>query len=490
MSSSTRQVINDYLSEHDLELPIAGSVREFCRDLASDHEFTANAFRHMYYRMLDEIEEEDKEEPKATPEVDEEPPSNPLGVSTLERDYFYNEINDLYLVWLPHRPKTLQVEGDTVREMKRAYSAMPSGYDTINEICQRFGWRRKDFQAFKQIMGWTHDQDPYTDEEHASTPTPDLVADYASRKRGEFERELRKKEWAETVDKAKKWEAWKRQTLDPFRGYVSENPPRSRNQVPLINPDRAPDPFMAVFSPSDAHLHKACADGRGFADARQDLLDTTDDLIARVAKTGNPDRVVLVLGNDWFHIDNAQGGTTAQTPQDVDGLPGPKLIWQCYELASEVIDRLRTFGNVDVVIVPSNHGEWSDYHMHSGLRFGYRNQPDVSILYDASPRQYIDYGNNVVGLEHGDGAKPDDLPLIMAKEKRELWGKTEYSYWLTGHNHHLKEIDCGAIVMQAPSIAGKDRWHNKKGFVLSERANICYLFDRDKGHTDRMISIA
>ena len=485
---AVKQIILDYIEDHDLDLPFDG-VRATCREIAAECDHSASTISRTYYRMLDQKDQGRSGDRDRAPEPDEEPPDSPLGVSSLERDYFYNELNDLYLVWLPHRPKTLQVEGEIVREMKRAYSEMPGGYDTINEICQRFGWRRKDFQAFKRIMGWTHDQDPYTDEEHASTPTPDLVQDYAARKRGEFERQLRKQEWQQAVDDAQKWRKFQRQRLDPLADYVSDHPPRPREEIDTIG-RISPNPYLAVFSPADAHLHKQWKDGQGFERVRSDLLATTDDLCERVLLRGRPDQVAVVLGNDWWHVDTPAGTTTAGTPQDTDGLPGPDMVAQGYEVAAEIIDRLRQLADsVRVVIVPSNHGEWSDYHLHAGLRFGYRDHDDVEITGTADHRQYIEYGENLIGLEHGDGPKEDDLPMIMATEQRKAWGDTSRHYWLTAHRHQIKETDCGAIVMQAPSLAGHDRWHDKQGYVISQRANVCYLFDRDRGHTDRLLAI-
>jgi len=484
MSRTAREILEQHIEENGISIPISGSIRAFCRDLAADHEQTANAFRHMYYSMIEEKEQAEEEEE----EIAEPPPMSAQGLRRLDRDYFYNDLNDLYMIFLPDLG-TVQVEGEAIRSMKRAYSSHVGNGETINEIAQRFGWRRRDFHNLKTAMGWVHDEDPYTDEEHAGRSLDDRLTDFASLQRAEFERAQRKKEWKGIVDEAKEYRALKENTIVPLARFVAENPPRKDRDI-IAPLDPSDDPFMAVFSPSDAHLHKFSKDGHGFDQAKRDLLSSTETLIARVEKKGAPNRVVLVLGNDWFHVDTSQGQTTAGTPQDLDGNPGAPMVTQCYEVAAEMIDRLRSLGgSVDVVIVPSNHGEWSDYHLHAGLRFGYRDIDSVQILGDMRPRQYLTYGKNIIGLEHGDGAKATDLPLIMAKECREEWGRALYSYWLTGHRHHLKEIDCGAVVMQAPSIARTDRWHDKRGYVLSERANICYLFDPGRGHTDRMIAI-
>jgi hypothetical protein len=494
---SAVEVLREYFTAHNIQLPLSDdvSITELTEEIAKNVTHAATTLRRAYYKLLvaegitnDEEPEQQPEEPGGATVDGEEPPNEPQGVVELKRDYFYNELDDVYVVYLSHIG-WLPVQGETIREMKRRYSVMPAGYDTINQIATAFGWRRKDFERLKTVLGWTHDQDPYTDEEHASIPTPELVQDYASIKRGEFERQVRKKEWAETVKDAKSWREWKDHVIDPLGEFIIKNPPRGRSSIPTIEKPAAYK-YMAVLSPSDAHLHKACIDGRGFKEAREDLIATTEDLLERLVIRGTPERLVLILGNDWFHIDNVQGGTSAQTPQDIDGIPDGRMVAQGWDTAVEIIDLVRSLGPVEVMIVPSNHGRWSDFHLHAGLRLGYRNTPDV-FIHGVNPkeRQYIKYGLNLIGVEHGDGPKATDLPLIMAKEKRKEWGQVKHTYWLTGHRHHLKEIDCGSIVMQAPSLAGKDRWHNKKGYVLSERANICYVFDRNRGHLDRLISV-
>ena len=55
--------------------------------------------------------------------------------------------------------------------------------DKINEICRTFGIRRDWFMEMKSILGWTHDSEPFTDEEVQSRPQEDMVKDVLQMKK-------------------------------------------------------------------------------------------------------------------------------------------------------------------------------------------------------------------------------------------------------------------------------------------------------------------
>jgi hypothetical protein len=272
--------------------------------------------------------------------------------------------------------------------------------------------------------------------------------------------------------------------LDPIADHVVDNPPARK--VPQIEGDRRD--YMAVLTPADLHFGKLGVDGYDMDEASRLVKGTTERILQRMVQHGRPDKIVVTLGHDWWHVDNPQGATTSGTPQDVDGMPRD-IIGAGYDLAVEVIDLVRQFGPVEVRVVPSNHGEWSDYHTIHGLRLGYRNVSDVNVVCENSPRQYIEYGNCLVGLEHGDGARESDLPIIMANEQDQSWSECRWRYFLTGHKHHQYERDRGVVIMQAPSLSGEDRYHDKEGYVTSDRGNVAYLFDKERGHNDRMMEM-
>ena len=72
----------------------------------------------------------------------------------------------------------------------------------------------------------------------------------------------------------------------------------------------------------------------------------------------------------------------------------------------------------DVVHSMSNHDYQSGFHLAHSLKSWFRNTKDVTFDISVAHRKYYKYGSNLIGLEHGDGAKMDKLPMLMANENR------------------------------------------------------------------------
>jgi hypothetical protein len=79
-------------------------------------------------------------------------------------------------------------------------------------------------------------------------------------------------------------------------------------------------------------------------------------------------------------------------------------------------------------------------------------------------RKYFKYGQNLLGFSHGDGARPEDMPLLMATESQD-WVSCPHRYIYLHHIHHKKIIrfkagqDYGGIPVEfLRSGAGSDRW--------------------------------
>ena len=221
---------------------------------------------------------------------------------------------------------------------------------------------------------------------------------------------------------------------------------------------------------------------RVYKNALRDLLDRSAGF--------NIDKILIPIGNDFFHIDNGTNTTTSGTPQDVDGrlekiveVGFMSLVW-CVELALSI----PTVETVEVLRVPANHDWVTSMFLARELRSWYRHCDRVQVDISPLARKCRLYGENALGFTHGNEEKHADLPILMASEYRNIWAQARYSEIHVGHWHKAKELRTmpletygGVGVRFLMSLSGVDAWHYRRGFTLSQRAAECYLWGRGPG---------
>ena len=251
--------------------------------------------------------------------------------------------------------------------------------------------------------------------------------------------------------------------------FISEHAPK----YPKIKREKGK--HLLVINPADIHIGKyasAKETGEEYNSkiAVERVLKGVKGIINK-SKGFSIDRVLFCIGNDILHTDNTTGGTTKGTHQNTDG-----LFWQHYEIALqlyvECVEMLRMVAPVDCVHSMSNHDYMSGFHLAQALKSWFRNTDDVSVDAGISNRKYYKYGSNLIGLEHGDGAKMENLPLLMAQERPKLWSETKFRYWFLHHVHHKIKykwlsnkdyIGVSVEYLRSPSVS--DNWHHRKGYV-------------------------
>ena len=254
---------------------------------------------------------------------------------------------------------------------------------------------------------------------------------------------------------------------------------------------------LLVINPADIHIgkyanHLETADGYNVEIACMRVLEGLEGLMAK-AEGFEVDRVLFCIGNDILHIDNVYNTTTAGTNQDVDG-----KWWEHFEVALALyvkcVEMLREIAPVDVIHSMSNHDYQSGFHLAHALKSWFRNDVEVSFDISVAHRKYYQYGKNLIGLEHGDGAKMDNLPLLMAQEKPKMWSETKYRYWYLHHLHHKvkhKWRDAkdfiGVTVEYMRSPSGTDSWHSRKGYVGVPKAVEGFLHEKTSGQVARLV---
>ena len=275
--------------------------------------------------------------------------------------------------------------------------------------------------------------------------------------------------------------------FNKLQEYISNHAPK------YPNIKREKGKHLLVINPADIHIGKYASAKETGEDynskiAVERVLEGVRGLISK--SRFSIDRV-FHNSNDILHTDNTTGGTTKGTYQNTDG-----MFWEHYEIALqlyvECVEMLRMIAPVDCVHSMSNHDYMSGFHLAQALKSWFRNCDDVSVDAGVSHRKYYKFGSNLIGLEHGDSAKMDNLPLLMAQEKPKLWAETKFRYWFLHHVHHKQKykwlsnkdyIGCSVEYLRSPSSS--DSWHFKKGYV-SLTAVEGFIHDFDNGQVARL----
>ena len=284
-----------------------------------------------------------------------------------------------------------------------------------------------------------------------------------------------------------------RDILSKVKDFVENHSPH----YPSVKRNIKNNNHLLVINPADIHIgkyasHNETGSGYNVEIACERVLQGIQGLIDK-SKGFAIDRVLFCIGNDVLHIDNVYNTTTAGTNQDVDG-----KWWEHFEVALALyvkcVEMLREIAPVDVIHSMSNHDYQSGFHLAHALKSWFRKDQEVTFDISVAHRKYYKYGKNLIGLEHGDGAKMDNLPLLMAHEQPVLWSETKFRYIYLHHLHHKvknKWRDAkdfiGVTVEYMRSPSGTDSWHSRKGFTGVPKAVEGFLHQKDGGQVARLV---
>ncbi|MFW5847571.1 MAG: hypothetical protein ACOCVF_01445 [bacterium] len=219
------------------------------------------------------------------------------------------------------------------------------------------------------------------------------------------------------------------------------------------------------------------------------------EMLLKRASGFNYNRILFPIGNDFFNSDTFLNTTTYGTPQDED------LRWQkTFKIGSQLlisaIDTLKLTGvPIDVIVIPGNHDQQRAFYVGEVLSAWYDKDTQVSVNNSAELRKYYKFGDVLLGFTHGNNEKKNDLPMLMATEKKELWGKTKYHEFHIGHLHKKNKTsydivinkneyideNLGVVIRTLSSIAGTDQWHFSKGYVGNSKAGEAFIWNDVNG---------
>jgi hypothetical protein len=286
-------------------------------------------------------------------------------------------------------------------------------------------------------------------------------------------------------DKAKTYEEIRDEIIASMQDYSPVYPNIIRTNIS--------DGHLLVVDPADIHIGKlATAYETGEAYnveiATKRVLDGVHGIIQK-AQGFNIDQILFIAGNDILHTDSAKRTTTSGTPQDTDGMFYENFLC-AKKLYIEVIELLMQVADIHFIFNPSNHDYQSGFFLADVIQSWFRNSNNITFDCSIAHRKYFQYGSNLIGSTHGDGAKPQDLPMLMAVEAKDIWALTEHKYIYSHHLHHKVSKDyIGVTVESLRSPSGTDSWHHRNGYQHATKAVEGFIHHKEFGQVARLSHI-
>ena len=196
--------------------------------------------------------------------------------------------------------------------------------------------------------------------------------------------------------------------------------------------------------------------------ATKQLREAIDYLIekAEPSETG-----LLVNLGDFIHTNASNNMTAGGTPQDVDTRLSKVMHMAAVTLRYMTDRMLSKFAKVVMVVAKGNHDTDTSIAIQMAMKFYYDKEPRVTVLETNGFYHYIEYGQWLLGIHHGDKQKPEALAGSMARDMSEAWGRTSHRLWCVGHYHKEQVKTLAGVKYKVfAALPPPDAWHASKGY--------------------------
>jgi hypothetical protein len=280
------------------------------------------------------------------------------------------------------------------------------------------------------------------------------------------------------------------ETLDHIKDTIFDDLKKKAPKY-TIKPYKQKGEHLLEINIRDLHLGKLCwepetGENYDLKIAAQRVNQVLSETLEK-AKVFGFNKIVIVGSDDFFNTDTIENTTTQGTQQDVD-CRWQKQFTTGKKLWKSMIEMMREYAPVDVVMISGNHDKQRSFFLGEVLEAMFDNCADVYINNEPKLRKYYKYGNTLIGFTHGDGIKIQDLPLTMANEVKQKWADTNFREFHLGHFHKRKEMkwistdeDKGCVVRHMRSLSATDAWHYQKGYIGTVRGCEAFLWSRKNG---------
>jgi hypothetical protein len=259
---------------------------------------------------------------------------------------------------------------------------------------------------------------------------------------------------------------------------------------PTPPPDQPCDKdLMTVYPVPDAHIGMRAWKPEAGEDYDIDIaVDRIKSGISDCvnASPSSSEALVIALG-DLLHANDQTNMTPASKHVlDVDTRHYKTLDAAIYAMACAAEIAAQKHDKVTVIVQRGNHDETAYMAVMFALAERYRDDPRITVQKHPGEFFVAEHGQCLIASQHGDKAKAERLVMALADQWPEMWGRTRYRYYFTGHLHHSKMQDVGGVqVEQLRAVTARDAYAASHAYVArSEMQAITY--HKDRGEISRV----
>jgi hypothetical protein len=282
------------------------------------------------------------------------------------------------------------------------------------------------------------------------------------------------------------------QNLEEFGARIIEEIKNIKTLPKTVVRDEIQDGHLLVVDLADIHIGKLASSFETGEDynnqiAVQRCKEGLEGLIKK-ASGFNIEQIVFIGGNDILHIDTPKATTTSGTFQNTDGMWYDNFLI-AKQLYIDLLDRLLEIADVHFTFNPSNHDYMSGFFLADVIKTYYKDKQNITFDCSIAHRKYYKYNDNLIGTTHGDGARLETLPMLMAAEAKD-WSSCKHRYIYTHHVHHktLKDFP-GVTIESLRSPSGTDSWHHRNGFTGAPKAVEAFIHHPIYGQSAKLVHL-
>ena len=376
----------------------------------------------------------------------------------VKKDYVYNKATDKYIVFMKTMKRNFVVPGHQHRAMVREYSNWNGSASTINEICRKFSMSRPQFTEYKNIMGWTHDLEPFSTEEVADRETEDMVDEALQNKRMALLQEYQRQDWKKTKEDADNWNKFLTGRVDPFETALTNWKGITCDPIKKTFNKKSDSDRTMVVGLSDLHIGGLAEERYLYKGKKWDIEtqkecmnDYADQICSLVLNNVEGFKSCEILGiGDWMQ--GLRGETTKGTKISCDRILDTQYD-AALTLVSVFISRMAMiFPEVNIHIVRGNHDGADLYHLAKTLEAYFRNEQTIKFDIVSSRTLAFRVNDVLLVMDHGasdvykaaiprNGKRRESYIQSLLLSKPELLDGAKQKLFIQGDLHHYEQTE-------------------------------------------------